>query len=124
MRALLALLLSSVPAWGQTCKIVTDSSLHVFQHELAHCNGWTHKPFEAGINPPEMWVHPYDGELVVYLTGVDYSGQMDTIGFAQVEAEFIMSDKTPPQLCSEFWKDRGVMPNAALVSRIVGCSVK
>jgi hypothetical protein len=125
MRTLIAHLMMSAPAWGQTCTIVTNGALHVFQHELAHCNGWTHAPFEAGVDPPDNYVHEYDGELVVYLTGENYDGQMDTMSFAQIEAHFIMAwDRTVPALCMAFWKERGIYAASEKVSKIVGCSIK
>jgi hypothetical protein len=125
MKALVALLMMSAPAWGQTCTIVTNGTVKVFQHELAHCNGWSHKPFQRGVNPPPEYVHHYDGELVVYLTGDFYSSMSDTIDYAQQDTKFIMDfDRTVPGLCKQFWRERGIPYDASVVDEIVGCSVK
>jgi hypothetical protein len=114
----------SAPAWGQTCTIVTNGELHVYQHELAHCNGWTHKPFERGVNPPLDWVHPFKGKLTVYLTGDYYVGIMDTMNYAQPSAEFIIQgDKTVPELCKAFWLTRGIIATAKEVDEIIGCQM-
>ena len=125
MKTLAALLMMSVPAWGQTCTVVTNGKVSVFQHELAHCNGWFHPPFQRGVNPPSELVHPYDSELVVILTGTNFPAQNDTIDYAQPGAEFIMRwDATVPELCKQLWQDRGIRYDASVVDEIVGCSVK
>ena len=104
---------------------MTNGTVEVFQHELAHCNGWYHAPFEIGVDPPDNLVHPYDGELVVILTGSDFSGQNETIDFAQRGTRFIMKwDYTVPELCKQFWKERGIVAVSKDIDRIVGCSIR
>ena len=109
---------------AQACTIVT-SGLENYMHELAHCNGWVHPPFQSGYYPPVSFVHPFDGELTVYLTGPDLMDLMSVISFAQFDAHFIMAiDKTPPGLCSYFWKQRGTKAAQKDVDHVIGCSLR
>jgi hypothetical protein len=46
------------------CTIITDGSKAVYEHELAHCNGWTHPEWTYAV-PPKSYVHAYPGTLTV-----------------------------------------------------------
>jgi len=64
----------------EVCYIVVAmdraSSLEIYQHELAHCNGWQHADQHHGVNgprkgykspkPPARYVVPYKGKLIEY----------------------------------------------------------
>lgn len=52
-----------------------SSSLEIFQHELAHCNGWVHadqahvgRPKKGYVSPkpPVQYIVPFKGKLTVH----------------------------------------------------------
>lgn len=73
-----AIVLVNTPVYAkQTCVIVVAkdraSTAEIYQHELAHCNGWEHpdqnhkgKPRKGyqSPKPPERFVRPYSGKFV------------------------------------------------------------
>jgi len=121
---LAALLLSTVA--GQACEIVTDGTLRVYRHELAHCNGWVHEPFALDLMPPAKLIHEYDGRLTVYLTGHDYEAQMATMSYAQYDAEFIpMWDETVVSLCQMLWQENDITVEATDTQwdQLTGCAI-
>jgi hypothetical protein len=79
--ALAALFTTAVHA-KDICYIVTSDSLWIFEHELAHCNGWEHTADHSTATPPASYVHRYDGHLDVtmsdgdsgFLVGMDMQG--------------------------------------------------
>lgn len=124
MRTLLALLLTCGSAWGQTCTIVTDGTVAIYEHELAHCNGWRHKPFEADIPTPPEFVYPYRGVLTVYMTGSNYSEQADTMLLLPYDARLIFLNEEPEVICQQLWRERGWTVPAEHDGRLVGCAVQ
>src|SRR5262245_48588357 len=74
MRAiwLTAMLTLSTQVFAETsCWIVTTEDKRIFDHELAHCNGWVHDPW-IYLPPPPEYVHPYtDGPLKVIMAEGD-----------------------------------------------------
>lgn len=123
--ALAALFLTCEQTRSADCVIVTDGSLAVYMHELAHCNGWNHPTFEAGHEPPAEYVHDFtDGKLTVYQTGQDYVEQMGVMTFAQMDARFIMTTKTPPQLCAMLWRQHRIFAAQKDVDNVIGCAVR
>jgi hypothetical protein len=118
--ALATLLISK----AQACTIVTDGTIEVYWHELAHCNGWDHKPFERGHEPPASYVHDFNGPLTVYLTGHGM-GQITTMNYAQFNAKIILApDRTVPQLCGALWKQHGVIAAQKDINSLIGCSIR
>ena len=69
MVALASVIVLAAPSCGRpSCTIVYDGSRHFYLHELAHCNGWDHPPFEVA-DPPAAYVHEFDGDLTVIKCG-------------------------------------------------------
>lgn len=107
------------------CTVVTDGTIEVYMHELAHCNGWEHPPFKPGYDPPAKFVHPFNGELTVYLAGQDYADMMSTMDYAQMGVKFIlMPNRSPPQMCALLWKQNDVSAAKDDVDRVIGCAIR
>ena len=96
----------SAPAQAQTwptCTIVTNGRLHIYWHEVAHCNGWQHEPFLENIQPPRKYVYPYKGKLI------------------HIVPEW---GETVLSICQKFWRERGIVVTASNMDRLVGCTLK
>jgi hypothetical protein len=125
MRTALALLLACGPAWGQTCTIVTNGAVSIYEHEIAHCNGWKHEPFVQAV-VPRRFVFPYVGRLTIHMVGTDYQGQMDTMLLAPVGTRYIYHENvTVWSICQQLWLDGGMVVSEKQLNngRLVGCSV-
>jgi hypothetical protein len=124
LRIALALLYMSTPAWGQTCTIVTDGTIAIYEHEIAHCNGWWHEPFAPNLVPPREYVHPYDGLLTVYLTGHNYGEHMAIMSLAPMDTKYIFRwDETVETICRQLWQERGIAASKKFEGRLSGCAV-
>jgi hypothetical protein len=115
--------LVAAPAWGQTCTIVTNGEVSTYQHEVAHCNGWTHPPFQEAT-PPASFVHPFAGELTIYFgSGGDIGDEMDTINTAPMKTHYVFEDKTVQAICQWLWRKNGIAAASDKMDQLVGCSV-
>lgn len=112
------------PAWGQTCTIVTNGDLDIYDHELAHCNGWWHEPYQPDVQPPLEFVYDYPGKLNVILGASFWRDPVATLLHAQEGAKVVTSRQRVPEICKRLWRERSVSFNAAKAERIVGCSVR
>ena len=74
--AALMLALVALRVEAKTCTIVVavdrPSTMEIYHHELAHCNGWKHadqghhgKPKQGYVSPkpPAKYIRPYKGHL-------------------------------------------------------------
>ena len=120
-----ALALMSAAASAQTCTIVTNGEVSTYQHEVAHCNGWTHPPFQEAT-PPASFVHPFAGELTIYFArGGDIGDEMETINAAPMSAHFVFkNDQTVVSICQWLWRQNGIAAASERMSWLVGCSVR
>jgi hypothetical protein len=64
----LLLLVACNDAGTASCTIVTNGTRAVYEHELAHCNGWDHEAF-VPADPPSSYVHAFDGQLTLIECG-------------------------------------------------------
>jgi hypothetical protein len=104
MAALLALSLASFSpsSCSETeCTIVTDGSRRVYEHELAHCNGWSHEAFQPA-DPPRSYVHDYPGRLVVIPCGRRGKVRM------QDDAVVVKGCKSVHDRCVALWEEHDV----------------
>jgi hypothetical protein len=122
LRAAIAALFLCVGYDYPTCIIVTDGSDAIIRHEIAHCNGWKHKPFDPILTPPPEYDHPYAGPVDV------------TVSIPQISFFTYMTKANNPayhydnrfvwQICQELWSERGITPGTeAQMSRLAGCQV-
>jgi len=119
----LALFMTATSAWGQTCTIVTNGEVSVYQHELAHCNGWTHPPFQEAT-PPVSFIHPFDGDLTVIFAGDDLGGHVATIDAAPLGTHFVLElTSTVQAICQRLWRQHGIAAASERMSWLVGCSI-
>ena len=82
------------------CTIVTDGMRDTFEHERAHCNGWTHAPFEVAY-PPKRYLHDFPGRLTVIPCGgrAPKGLPKGTI--------VVKGCKSPLKQCRKMWAARG-----------------
>jgi hypothetical protein len=109
--------------------MVTNGDVSVYRHELAHCNGWKHQPFDTTAVPPASVIYPYEeGRLTVYVITPDTGAMMSTISYAQYDAEIIpMYDgETIVSLCQQLWEERNISVPATAEqwNQLAGCSVQ
>jgi hypothetical protein len=118
--------LFSTAAWAlDRCVIVTNGSIENYQHELSHCNGWQHPEFKPGYDPPLSFIHPFIGELTVWMVGVDYGSQLQTMPEIQFDAIIHSAPtRTVPELCGRLWKENGIVAAQTDIDHIIGCAVR
>jgi hypothetical protein len=106
------------------CIIVTDGTVAIYQHEIAHCNGWTHPAF-VPADPPSEFVHPFDGLLTVYLTGSNYGEQMATMSLAPMDTKYIFSwNETVEAICQRLWREKGIAAASDHKGVLAGCAIR
>lgn len=110
----------------EPCIIVTNGTAKAFHHELAHCNGWRHAPFEPDLYPPDEYVHDYDGPLTVIVAG----NSRRTRQIAQAGAKIVETNQRVIEACHNLWEKRGVnlVPYASMLNDrtlvVTGCTVR
>ena len=120
-RAALAALFMCSPAWSESCTVVTDGTIEIYFHELAHCNGWVHAPFQIGAEPPLELLHDFRGKLNIIISGHD---DFETLLAAQTGADIVLSSRPVIEICRRLWKERSIDASTVGRNRIIGCAVK
>ena len=116
-----------VQGWaGQVCTIVTNGTIEIYEHELAHCNGWKHEPFSRVIEPPAEYVHPYAGTLTIIMSGHDDWLTRTDPTLIGVGYAIKVTSRPVAQLCAKLWREHGISEEvyAMYLNDILGCSVK
>jgi hypothetical protein len=121
--------LSTAEGSQRTCTIVTNGRPEIFLHELAHCNGWRHAPFDGVLMPPSEFMRLYEGRLVVIMSRRD---DLQTRMEAEVstasedDVKIGVSQQSVADLCAKLWSDKGISADTyrPYLTDIAGCSVK
>src|SRR5215471_21050560 len=87
------------------CIVVTNGDPAILRHEIAHCNGWKHKPFASVLVPPPEYDHPYPGKLTIIVS--QYSMSMFTEMFVTQPADVTYDIRSVAEICSDLWMERG-----------------
>lgn len=123
--SLIPIVLSCMPAYGQTCTLITNGDLDTYDHELAHCNGWWHPPFAESQQPPASYVHPFSGPLYVVIGRESFDTANDPVyteQYAQPDANINISDRSVVELCRFLWEEQGMDASRPEMNRLAGCS--
>jgi hypothetical protein len=105
----IAAVLAGVPwvvASGGRCTIVYDGTRAGYDHEYAHCLGWSHPTFAVATPPRKYRSMPYDGDLTV------------------IECGRGLACKDAGKRCYAMWRAQGIEPsayNAPSPSQLMGC---
>lgn len=109
----------TTPAWGD-CTIISNGILSNYMHELAHCNGWNHPPFEQGVQPPMEYVYKYPGALRVIVSPDEQWG-MEFLYFMQENANLTFDYRPVWRLCKAMF-DRNGSHYDERINTVIGCA--
>jgi hypothetical protein len=126
LNATLLIAAATLPLEGterRRCTIVTNGTVEVYLHELAHCNGWSHPQFTAGQWPPPEYLIDYPGQLTIIMSGADdIVTRLDT----KASTEIVVTDEKVSVICSRLWTGKGIdiSTHASKIEDIIGCAVR